>query len=96
MVISNKRSMYSIIKLNIKILPNFHEIITYLCKKITHFKKYVTGKVHILSISSEFCRNNIISISTNKIIVIIKQRIEKYQPLGNLIFRRFAANFANF
>ena len=41
-------------KTNIKILPNFHEIITYLRKKIAHFKKYLTGKVHSLPISPEF------------------------------------------
>ena len=54
MVISNKISMHNIIKQTKKILPNFHEIM-YLHKKIVHFKKYVMEKVHILTISREFC-----------------------------------------
>ena len=56
-------------------MPNFHEIKTHLRKKIMHFKKYVMGKIYIYYFDNfaDFRQNNIISISLNKAIIIIKK-----------------------
>ena len=78
MVISKNK--YIMIKSNIKNLPNFTEIITYLRRKITHFKKYQSQEKFIfwqlVRNFADFRWNNI-GIHANKII-IIKWSILKY------------------
>ena len=59
-----------------KILLSFYGIITYLRKKVTHCKKYVSREkfifLQLIVNFANFWWNNTISISANKIIVIIK------------------------